>query len=100
MEDRFVALCAEYRLPQPELNVVVNGREVDAFFRAEGVIVELDSWRFHSDRQSFEADRDKDAEALAEDLLTVRPTWRRLTVEAEQEADRLKTILSLRRKAR
>jgi hypothetical protein len=40
----------------------MNGRVVDAFFRAERVIAELDSYEFHSDRTTFEPDREKDTE--------------------------------------
>src|SRR5436305_1699960 len=63
LEDRFVAFCHKHRLPQPETNVPMNGRVVDAFFREERVIVEIDSYEFHSDRTTFELDRAKDAEA-------------------------------------
>jgi hypothetical protein len=46
-EDRFVILCKRHDLPTPETNVLIDGRVLDAFFRAEGVIVELDSYAFH-----------------------------------------------------
>jgi hypothetical protein len=45
-EDRFVVFCARHGLPRPEVNVRVCGYEVDAFFAAQGVIVELDGWEF------------------------------------------------------
>ena len=95
LEDKFVAFCERFGIKLPELNVIVNGREVDAFFREEGVIVELDSWQFHKDRAAFERDRDKDADATADGLATVRITHERLT---EQEAIRLKAILVARRR--
>ena len=40
----------------------MNGRVVDAFFRAERVIVEIDSYEFHSDKPTFELDGEKDAD--------------------------------------
>lgn len=97
LEDRFVVFCRRHGLPQPETNAVVDGREVDAFFRAEGVIVELDSYAFHSDRTTFERDREKDAEAAAKGLTTVRLTDERMKREPEQEAARLRKILKARR---
>jgi very-short-patch-repair endonuclease len=97
LEDRFVAFCQKHRLPQPEINAVVDGREVDAFFREERVIVELDSYAFHSDRTTFERDRQKDAEAAAKGLTTVRLTDERMRREPDQEAARLRTILKGRR---
>lgn len=73
------------------------GYEVDAFFAAEGVIVELDGWEFHRDRQAFEDDRVRDADMLAAGLVTVRITWERYTRTPDSEARRLKTILAARR---
>ena len=56
------------------MSAIVAGYEVDAFFPAEKVIVELDSWEFHRDRSSFESDRDRDAATLAAGCVTVRIT--------------------------
>ncbi len=97
LEDKFLAFCSRFGLPEPEVNVWVAGREVDAWFPRERVIVELDGYDFHSDRGSFEDDRDKDAAALAWDILTVRITERRLDETPEAEADRLQSILKHRR---
>jgi hypothetical protein len=97
IEDAFLEFTRRYGLPEPLINVKVNGREVDAFFPVERVIVELDSWGFHSDRDTFEGDRDRDAAMLEVDLPTVRITWERLTETAEREAKRLHAILEMRR---
>ena len=96
-EDLFPRFCRRHGLPRPELNTIVNGREVDAYFPAERVIVELDGWDFHADRATFESDRDHDASALAYGLITYRLTWRRLIGEPEQEAARLDAVLANRR---
>jgi hypothetical protein len=96
LEDRFVVFCRCHGLPQPETNASLDGREVDAFFRAEGVIVELDSYKFHSDRTTFELDRQKDAEAAAKGLTTVRLTDERMSREPDREAGRLHSILKAR----
>jgi len=42
---------------------------VDALFAAERVIVELDGYRFHDSRRSFEADRERDADNLVAGLI-------------------------------
>jgi Transcriptional regulator, AbiEi antitoxin len=97
LEDRFVAFCERHDLPRPEINVCIDGREVDAFFRAELVIVEIDSYEFHSDRATFERDRDKDADATAKGLITVRLTNERMTDTPREEAARLRRILAARR---
>ena len=60
------------------------------------MIVELDSWKFHRDRTSFEGDRDRDADTLAAGLITVRITDRRMEHAPEREARRLQAILEKR----
>lgn len=96
LEDKFVAFCKRFGFV-PEVNVELDGRVLDAFFRNEGVIIELDSWRFHKDRGTFERDREKDAEAAANGLMTVRITDDRIEHAAEREAHRLQAILEARR---
>ncbi len=100
LEDDFFAFCERFGLPTPQVNVHVAGREVDAWFPEERVIVELDGWDFHSDRGSFEGDRDKDTTALEHDIVTVRLTDRRMTGSPEREAERLLRILRSRRPRR
>jgi hypothetical protein len=96
-EDGFLEFCRRYGLPRPLVNTRVAGHEADAVFSAEGLIVELDSWEFHSDRTAFESDRDRDADTLAADFGTVRITWERIEDEPTREAERLRTILERRR---
>jgi very-short-patch-repair endonuclease len=98
-EDAFLEFLRRYGFPQPLVNTRVAGREVDAFFPVERVIVELDGYRFHSSRERFEQDRDGDAEMLAIGLATVRITWERMTRAPAREADRLLRILAARRAA-
>ena len=93
-EDRFLAFCARSRLPKPQCNVKVCGLEVDALFANEKVIVELDSWGFHSSRESFEDDRERDTVTTAAGFVTVRITWRGF----EPQAQRLLGILAARRR--
>lgn len=96
-EDAFPAFCKRYGLPEPVMSTFVAGHEVDALFAEETVIVELDSWEFHQDRESFESDRDRDADTLAADHVTVRITWERIHGRGAREAQRLHAILRQRR---
>jgi very-short-patch-repair endonuclease len=68
-------------------------------YPAERVIVEVDSVEFHSDRDSFERDRHRDAIMLEADYLTVRITDQRMKRTARAEARRLNAILERRRRA-
>ena len=96
LEDAFVAFTERFGLPRPEMNARVAGYEVDALFREQRVIVELDGYEFHGTRQAFEKDRERDATTLAAGYRTVRITWERLTQAAEKEAERLWAIISSR----
>jgi hypothetical protein len=96
-ERSFPAFCERYGLPRPKMNFPFGRHELDAFFTDERVIVELDSWHFHSSRISFENDRAKDAETLACGLVTVRITDDRYEKAPDEEAARLHRILELRR---
>ncbi len=98
-EDEFVNFCERYGLPKPQINAIVGGREVDAYFPVERLIVELDSWEFHSDRDTFEGDRDQDADGLVNGIPTFRLTWERMTGRPDFEAARLEASLARRRPA-
>jgi Transcriptional regulator, AbiEi antitoxin len=96
-EDDFPAFCRHFGLPEPVMAAKVAGWEVDALFPNEKVIVELDGWDFHSSRESFESDRERDASTLAAGHVTVRMTWERMHERAAREAARLQAILDQRR---
>jgi hypothetical protein len=57
LESRFLRFCRDRGLPIPAVNVPVAGYEVDCLWRDARLVVELDSWAHHGDRDSFEADR-------------------------------------------
>ncbi len=99
LEDEFLDFCRRYGLPVPKVNVMLGDFEVDALFEAERVIVELDSFTYHSSRDAFERDRMRDLSALRNGLVTVRITRERLERRPRQEADQLHEILRRRRSA-
>jgi len=80
-EDVFLDLVTGAQLPEPELNVKVCGHTVDAFWRAEGLVVEVDGFAFHRSRDMFESDRSRVADLAAAGVRTVRVTWRQITRE-------------------
>ena len=96
-EDAFLDFFERFNLPEPRVNTKVAGFEVDAFFEAEKLIVELDGYEFHSDKGAFRRDRDRDADALVARLETVRITWDGLMDTPHKEAARLHAILQARR---
>jgi very-short-patch-repair endonuclease len=94
LEDDFVRFLKRHRLPTPELNQQIAGHEVDAVFRDQRLVVELDSRQFHATPNAFEQDRDRDADLLNAGFSTLRITDKRLKEDQAKEARRLKTILS------
>jgi very-short-patch-repair endonuclease len=81
-------------LPVPRTNARVGGYEVDALWSGHNLIVEVDSWEFHSTRGAFERDRRKtqDLEALGYRVLRIT-AWQ-LLHEPEVVAARLAVALS------
>jgi very-short-patch-repair endonuclease len=77
------ALVRKARLPEPEANVKVEGYEADLAWREQRLIVEFDSWSFHSMRRSFEDDRRRDQRLTVSGWRVLRITWRQLTQEPE-----------------
>lgn len=97
LEDDFLAFTERFGLPRPDVNVWVAGREVDAWFPEERLIVEIDGLDFHTDPDRFEGDRDNDATALSLGIPTCRFTSERMKSDPEREAERLRAILRARR---
>ena len=95
-EDLFGPYCVRHGFPTPVMNAVVAGYEVDALFPEQRVVVELDSWEYHNDRQSFEHDRNKDVDLIAAGLVPIRMTWERFIRQGDREAARLQSILDKR----
>jgi hypothetical protein len=96
-EDRFIAFCTTYGLPEPQTNTTPFGRESDMLFPDEKVIVEIDHWGTHNSHHSFESDRDRDTTAAEHGYLTIRITTTRLDHHPDHEAARLHRILQSRR---
>lgn len=93
-ERKLLALIRRAELPTPEANARLFGYEVDFLWRSEQVVVEVDGFRFHSSRQSFESDRVRDVELAARGFRVLRVTWRELTERPERFLARLARTLA------
>ena len=96
-EDTLWHFCRRRHLPEPQLNVRVAGREVDALFEAEKLVVEIDHPATHGDPASREADPVRDADLAAAGYQVIRLTEQRLLDHPKAEAARLRRILEQRR---
>ena len=71
-------LLAQADLPAPDVNAIVAGLEVDFVWRPEGLIMEVDGYRYHSGRQRWERDRLRDQRLLAAGYRVLRISWLQL----------------------
>lgn len=74
----FLALCREAKLPTPQVNVLVEGRLVDFLWPKKRLVVEIDSYRFHSDRPAHERDGESTIALMSAGYKVLRPTDRML----------------------
>lgn len=99
LERDFVALVAAAGLPLPSSNYVVGAHELDAYWPAVGLAVELDTFATHGTRVSFESDRRRDAELAAVGITVVRVTESRLAADPAGVVAQLARMLAARRAA-
>jgi very-short-patch-repair endonuclease len=93
-EERLLGLVRRAQLRAPETNVRIDGMEVDFYWRAERLVVEVDGHAFHADARSFERDRRRDARLTARGLRVMRVTWRQLADESEATLARVAQALA------
>jgi very-short-patch-repair endonuclease len=74
--------------------VLVGPYELDVYWRAERLAIEVDGYAYHSSRRAFERDRARDADLQAAGVRVIRVTWRQLAEEPEAVVARLAAALS------
>jgi very-short-patch-repair endonuclease len=95
-ERRLLRLVRAAGLPRPLVNTQVGRLEVDFLWPAQRLVVEVDGFRFHSSRATFERDRERDAVLAASGYTVVRVTWRQLVDEPEAVVARIAAALAVR----
>jgi hypothetical protein len=92
MERVFFEALREAGLPLPETNRAADGRRVDC--RWPGILsVELDSYRFHNSRYSWEQGRRREREARRRGEEFRRYTWTDVTDELDATLAELRQLL-------
>lgn len=94
LEERFLALIAQFDLPRPRVNATVAGYEVDFQWPTHRLIVETDGAASHLTPAAFEHDRARDAHLTALGHRVIRITWRQLTERPHEVARLLWRLLS------
>ncbi len=87
LEARFLSLLDGIDFERPRVNAVVEGCEVDAWWPDLGLVVELDSRRFHGTPRAFERDRERSARLELAGLRVLRLTWD-MVVHRRRETER------------
>ena len=93
LERRFRTFLRKQHLPPPVHNTLVEGFVVDALWPDVRLIVELDGYRVHGRRRSFEDDRRRDRMLHAAGYTVIRITWRQLRDEPDAIARDLRALL-------
>jgi Transcriptional regulator, AbiEi antitoxin len=96
LERRFLEVVREAGLPEPSMNLFVEGYEIDAYWADHRFGVELDVYETHGSRLSFEEDRERDDKLLLAGIETTRVTGPRLDREPGAVVDAIRRHLARR----
>jgi very-short-patch-repair endonuclease len=94
LESRFLDLVRDSGLPLPQVNVLVEGFLVDAYWPRARLVVELQSWEHHGHRQAFERDNSKLARLQVAGYTALPLTDRQLRREPGWVAASLRAALA------
>jgi very-short-patch-repair endonuclease len=95
LEDLLLDLCRRHRIPFPEVNVTVRGYTVDALWRQERVVVEVDGVAAHGTEGRRERDHERDLVLRASGYTVHRYDWRLVTRQPAAVAADLRRALRL-----
>lgn len=96
LEKRFLELCLEAGLPQPRMNYVEHGFELDCYWPEYRFAVELDVFETHGTRAAFERDRKRQEDLLLAGIQMTRITGPRLEQEPAEVIKRVARLLEER----
>lgn len=94
LERRFLELCAAENIAWPEVNASVRGLMVDALWREQRVIVELDGHAAHSTGGQMERDRRRELILREAGYRVLRYTWSQVVDQPERVVRDLRLALS------
>jgi very-short-patch-repair endonuclease len=94
LEEQFLQLIRRTDLPRPQANVLIDGHLVDFAWPEHRLIVELDGFAFHTDREAFENDRARDNELQRGGWRVLRITYRRLATDPEGVIAEIRAMLN------
>jgi hypothetical protein len=93
LEKRWLELVLAAGLPQPHMNYVEHGFELDCYWPEQRFAVELDLFETHGTRAAFERDRERQEELLLAGITMTRVTGPRLEREPDEVVRRVARLL-------
>lgn len=87
LERLYLELSDKYRLPIPVLHLPVGNYEVDIAYPDRKLVVELDGYAHHSDRDAFGRDRARQNWLVLHGWTILRFTWEDLTQRPRRVAE-------------
>jgi hypothetical protein len=96
LEERFLALCESSGIVLPEVNETICGLKVDALWREQRLVVELDGYAAHGGRAAIEQDRGRELRLRAAGYVVLRYTWQQVTGHPLQVTADLRAALAAR----
>jgi very-short-patch-repair endonuclease len=94
LEARFLTRLVDAGLPLPRTNRQAGGRRVDCRWPDQRLTVELDSYRYHQSRHSWEQDRRREREAHARGDELRRYTYGDVFEDPEPMLTELRALLA------
>jgi hypothetical protein len=95
LERRFLELVRDAGFPEPLVNGLVAGYEVDFSWQAQRLVVETDGRSTHDTPYAFERDRERDLELERTGWHVVRVSWRQLVERPDRVSAMLRRRLGL-----
>ena len=99
LEEIFYGLTVRFGIPRPRMNRIVHDCEVDVWWPAARVAVEVDGWQSHGTRRAFQRDREKGNHLALHGILLLRFTHHDVTQQPERVAREVAAALASRRPA-
>lgn len=93
LERLFCDLIRDAGLPMPSVNVLVEGFLVDAYWPAARLVVELDGYEYHRDREAFERDHAKLGRLRLAGYEVLPLTYLQVTEEPEWVVGAVRSLL-------
>ena len=93
LEVLLLQLCDDHQLSKPVTNAQVEGFTVDFYWPHKRLIIEADSYTYHSMPSAFERDRERDQQLTLAGYTVVRFTYKQVTRQPKAVADRVRRLL-------